>query len=93
MLDQLDHLCYKYRSSARAGLGVSKTFQHVLSHTQPLAEVEHLLIFKPALPNLGGWSGAAMGWPSWMSVMMGFAAYLELQGMLPSALTLLKNKK
>lgn len=87
------HLCYKYLSSARAGLGVSKTFQHTLSHTRPLAEVEHLLIFKPALLNLGAWSGVATGWPSWMAVTTGFVAYLELQGMLPSALTLLKNKK
>lgn len=74
-------------------LEVSKTFQHVLSHTQPLAEVEPLLIFKPALLYFGGCSGAAMGCHSWVTVMMGFVDYLELQGMLPSALTVLMNKK
>lgn len=61
-------LCYKHLSSARAGfgLGVSKTPQHVLSHTQPLAEVEPLLIFKSAFLNLEAgvvlpWDGQA-GW-------------------------------
>lgn len=46
------HLSYKHLSSARAGLGlgVSKTSQ---LHP-PLAEVENLLIFQPALLNFWG---------------------------------------